>query len=42
MNYWIIPGRNDVFRVDDYFETNDVVDWKQSHYLLNVKKKSNS
>ena len=36
MNYWIIPGRNDVFRVDDYFETNDVVDWKQSHYLFEV------
>lgn len=36
MNYWIIPGSNDVFRVDDYFETNDVVDWKQSHYLFEV------
>ena len=36
MNYWIVPGRNDVFRVDDYFKTNDVVDWKQSHYLFEV------
>lgn len=36
MNYWIIPGRNDIFRIDDYFEANDVVDWKQSHYSFAV------
>lgn len=32
MKYWVIPCNLKIFRVTDYFNENDVVDWKQSHY----------
>ena len=36
MNYWIIPGNINIFRVTDYFQENDTIDWKQSHYRFIV------
>lgn len=36
MNYWIIPGNINIFRVTDYFQNNDTIDWKQSHYRFNA------
>lgn len=36
MNYWIIPGNINIFRVTDYFQNNDTIDWKQSHYRFGV------
>ena len=36
MNYWIIPGNINIYRVTDYFQENDTIDWKQSHYKFSV------
>lgn len=36
VNYWVIPGNTNIFRVTDYFEQYDVVDWKQSNYKFEV------
>lgn len=36
MKYWIIPGNIKIFRVEDYFRDNDIVDWKQSHYKFEI------
>lgn len=36
MNYWIIPGNINIFRVTDYFQNNDTIDWEQSHYRFNA------
>lgn len=35
-NYWVIPGNINVFRITDYLENHNVVDWKQSHYKFEV------
>ena len=35
-NYWVIPGNIYIFRVTDYFDKYDIVDWKQSHYKFEV------
>ncbi|MBR6630260.1 MAG: hypothetical protein IKL03_09970 [Bacteroidaceae bacterium] len=35
-HYWIIPGSTKIFRVTDYFNDHDIVDWKQSHYKFMV------
>lgn len=35
-NYRIIPGSTKIFRVTDYFNDHDIVDWKQSHYKFMV------
>lgn len=35
-HYWIIPGNVNIFRVTDYFNEHDIIDWKQSHYKFMV------
>ena len=36
MSTWLIPCSCKVFRIHDYFMSNSIVDWKQSHYKFNV------
>lgn len=34
--YWIIPGNLKIFKISDYFNSNDIIDWKQSHYKFTI------
>ena len=34
MRYWLIPCDSKKFRIHDYFASNKIVDWKQSHYIF--------
>lgn len=36
ITYWIVPANNSTFRTIDYFNNNNIVDWKQSNYHFNI------